>query len=171
MTWRLLPDYLERERHVLEHRFVRKQLEVLEDAADIATQIRHAPVAHVRKILIGDVDMALRGLDLADEHADEGGFAGTGMTDQKHELAGEDLQGDVVEGGLVRLSRVHLGHMVERDDGVPDCCGVSSISSVGSDADSCDVTCRGGAAWRLRAFAGAREPHGSYRSSQFAPFM
>ena len=97
-----LADYLERERHVLEHRFVRKQLEVLEDAADIAAQIRHAPVAHVRKILIGDVDMALRGLDLADEHADEGGFAGTGMTDQKHELAGEDLQGDVVEGGLVQ---------------------------------------------------------------------
>ena len=39
------------------------------------------------------------------------------MADQEHEFASEDLQGDVVEGRLVRLSRVHLGHMIERDDG------------------------------------------------------
>ena len=39
--------------------------------------------------------------------------------------------------------------------GVPDCCGVSSISSTGSDADSCDVTCRAGAACAALRLAAA----------------
>ena len=46
MTWRALADYLKCERNVLEHRLVRQQLEVLEHAADVAAQVRHAPIAH-----------------------------------------------------------------------------------------------------------------------------
>ena len=111
-----LADYLERERHVLEHRFVRKQLEVLEHAAYVAAKVRHAPVAHGRKVLVRHVDMTLRGLHLADEHADERGFARAGMTHEEDELASVDLQRDVVEGGLVGLRGVYLGHMIKRDD-------------------------------------------------------
>ena len=51
-----LADDLERERDVLEHRLVRQQLEVLEHAADVAAQVRHAPVAHGGQILVGHVD-------------------------------------------------------------------------------------------------------------------
>ena len=111
-----LADYLERERDVLEHGLVRQQLEVLEHAADVAAQVGHAPVAHGGQVLVRDVDVALRGLHLSDEHADERGLAGAGMAHEEDELARVDLQGYIVKRRLVRLSRVHLRHMVERDD-------------------------------------------------------
>ena len=95
-----LADDLKRERDVLEDGLVRQQLEVLEHAADVAAQVRHAPVAHGRKVLARDVDMALRRLHLADEHADEGGLARARMTHQEDELAGVDLQRDIRQGGL-----------------------------------------------------------------------
>ena len=82
-----LADYLERERDVLEHGLVRQQLEVLEHAADVAAQVGHAPVAHGGQVLVRDVDVALRGLHLSDEHADERGLAGAGMAHEEDELA------------------------------------------------------------------------------------
>ena len=111
-----LSDDLQRERDVLEDGLVRQQLEVLEHAADVAAQVRHAPVAHRREVLARDVDMALRRLHLADEHADEGGLARARMTHQEDELAGVDLQRDIRQGGSVGLGGIHFGHMVERDD-------------------------------------------------------
>ena len=111
-----LADNLERERHVLEHGLVRQELEILEHAADVAAQIRHAPIAHGGKVLVGHVDMALRRLHLADEHADERGLAGAGMAHEEDELARVDLQGYVVERRLVGLRGVDFRHVVEGDD-------------------------------------------------------
>ena len=72
-----LADYLERERDVLEHGLVRQKLEVLEDAADVAAQIRNAPVAHRGQILVGDVDTPLARFDLTRQQLDERRLART----------------------------------------------------------------------------------------------
>ena len=112
-----LADNLQGEGDVLEDRLVRQELEVLEHAADVAAQIRHTPVAHGGKVLVSHVDLALGRLDLAREQLDEGRLARSGMTHEEQELARVDLKRDVGQRRLVRLRRVDLGHVVERDDG------------------------------------------------------
>ena len=111
------PDYLERECNVFENGLVRQEFEVLENAADIAAQIGHAPVTHRAQILARDEDMAVGGLQLARDQFDKRGFARSGMTYQKDEFSRIDLQGNVMQGGLVGLCGVHFGHMVECDNG------------------------------------------------------
>ena len=41
------------------------------------------------------------------------------MTYQKDEFSRVNLQGDIMQGGLVGLRGIHLGHVVERDDRSP----------------------------------------------------
>ena len=82
-----LADNLERERNVLENGFVRQQFEVLENAANVAAKIGHAPVAHGRKIFIGNINMAARRLELAGNELDEGRLARTRMANEEDELA------------------------------------------------------------------------------------
>ena len=53
-------DHLERERDVLVDRLVGQQLEVLEDAADVAAQLRDLPAAEPRDVAAGDDDAARR---------------------------------------------------------------------------------------------------------------
>ena len=111
-----LADNLERERNVLENGFVRQQFEVLENAANVAAKIGYAPVAHGRKIFIGNINMAARRLELAGNELDEGRLARTRMANEEDELARIDLQGDIVQRRLVRLRLVDLRHMIEGDD-------------------------------------------------------
>ena len=111
-----LADYFQRKRDVLEHRFVGKQLEVLEHATDVAAQIRHTPVAHGGQVLVRDVNMTTCGLDFARNGLDEGGFTGTRMTHQEQELTRVNLQAHVFQSRFVRLSRIDFRHMVEYDD-------------------------------------------------------
>ena len=64
-----LADYLKRERDVLENSLVREKLEVLEDATDVATKIRNAPIAHASEILVRNIDMSFGRLELASKKA------------------------------------------------------------------------------------------------------
>jgi hypothetical protein len=61
----------------------------------------------------------LGGLDEPVDHLERRGLAAAGRADQHHDLAGGDLQGDPVDGGL-RLAGVPLGDAVEQDRATAD---------------------------------------------------
>ena len=86
-----LADNLKRERNVLENGFVRQQFEVLENAADVAAKVGHTPVAHGRKVFVGNINMAARWLELAGNELDKGRLARTRMANEEDELARIDL--------------------------------------------------------------------------------
>ena len=54
-------DHLEREGHVLEHRLVREEPEVLEDTTDVAAEVRHPPFGQVDDVATGLPDLAVSG--------------------------------------------------------------------------------------------------------------
>jgi hypothetical protein len=69
---------------------------VLEDEADVALLRTHR--GHVTAV---DVHRARVGLLEAGHDAEEGGLPAAGRAEQRGELAGADLEGDVGEGGEV----------------------------------------------------------------------
>ena len=88
MTWRLFPITSSANATFSKNGLVRQEFEVLENAADIAAQIGHAPVTHrASQILARDEDMAVGGLQLARDQFDKRGFARSGMTYQKDEFS------------------------------------------------------------------------------------
>ena len=96
---------------------VGQELVVLEHAADLTTQERNLAVAQVREVLAGDVDVTRRGLELADDGLDERRLARAGMADKEDEVAGHDVERDVVQSRPVRLGGIHQRHMAHRDGG------------------------------------------------------
>ena len=78
------------------------------------------------------------------------------MAHEEDELARVDLQGDVVKAGLLGCAGYTFVTWSNVMTGVPVCWGMSSTSSTGSDADSCDAVCR------------SRAPHGRRRAAQDA---
>ena len=111
-----LSDDLERERHVLEDRLVREELEVLEDGAEVAPQVRDLPRGELPDVLAGHVDLAPGGLLLLQEEPQEGGLPGAGGTHHEHELALADVDVGVIEGDDGVL--VGLGDVLALDHGV-----------------------------------------------------
>ena len=104
-------DHLERERDVLVDRLVGEQLEVLEDAADVAPQLRHLPRAEAPDVAARDEDPA-RGRDLvAQQQLQERRLPRARGPDEEDELALQDLEGEVAEGDDVAF--VDLGDVFE----------------------------------------------------------
>src|SRR3954454_17373790 len=109
-----LADDLQGERDVLEHGLVRQQPEVLEDDADLAAQLRDLPVRQPPDVLAGPVDNAPRRPLLAQDQPQERRLARPGRTDEEDELALDDLEAHVVDGGP-RGPGVDLGDVLEPD--------------------------------------------------------
>ena len=109
-----LADALEGKGDVLVDGLVRQELEVLVDGADLATKIRDLLVAHLGEVLSGHDDLTGAGLQLARDEAQKRRLAGARVTDDEHELAGVDVEADVVECGLVGLGRVDECDVFER---------------------------------------------------------
>src|SRR3954471_18328949 len=107
----------ERERDILGHSLRRQELEVLEDDADLAAELRHPSARELPDVFAVDDDAAGRGELFADEEADERRFAGTGRADEEAEVAAIDLQVDVAQ--RIRSVRVALAHVVEGDQSQP----------------------------------------------------
>ncbi len=113
---------------------VRQEFEVLENAADIAAQIGHAPVTHRAQILARDEDMAVGGLQLARDQFDKRGFARSGMTYQKDEFSRMICREMSCREGLLGCAGYTL---VTWSNVITEllmgCCCTSSTESVGSE--------------------------------------
>ena len=92
------PDDLEGEGDVLEHGLVRQQAEVLEDATEIAPQIRHSPVRELADLLACHPDLAAVGNLLAQQELEHRGLARSRGPDEEDELALQDLERDIPQG-------------------------------------------------------------------------
>src|SRR5690606_18411908 len=109
----------QRQRHVLENRTVRQQLEVLEDDAEPAPQLLDAPArrAFARTVLLAvpedDADFARVGRLIHVDQPQDGAFAGAAGTGEQYEFSGVDGKRRLVEGEPAAV--VDLGHLVERD--------------------------------------------------------
>ena len=100
----LLPDLrlvdagdLEREAHVVGDGHVRVQRVVLEHHGDVPVLRRQ-----VRDVAVADADGAAVDVLQPREHAERGGLAAAGRTDQDEELAVLDVDVEPVDGGLGR---------------------------------------------------------------------
>jgi hypothetical protein len=92
------PDDLEGEGHVLEDRLVGQQPEVLEDAADVPSQVGDPPLGQVDHVAPRLPDAAAVGQLLAQEEPDEGRLARARGADDEDELALVDVERDVAQG-------------------------------------------------------------------------
>ena len=103
--------HLQREAHVVAHGHVGIQGVVLEHHRDVAVLRRQ-----VGDVTVTDEDAA--GVDLlqAREHAERGGLAATGRSDQDHELAVADVEIELVDGGVI-CTRVDASCVLETDCG------------------------------------------------------
>src|SRR6202165_2009895 len=100
--------HAQREGHVLEHGQVGQQFEILEDHADLPTQVREMAPLEAAQILPLDMDGAGGRLLLADQEADEGRFAGAAGTNEKDEVLLGNFQRDVPQGdGAVGIGFLH----------------------------------------------------------------
>ena len=108
-------DHLEGEGDVLVHRLVREQLEVLEDAADVAAQVRHLPARQLGDVLAGDPDPALLGHLLLVHQPEHRGLARPRGADEEDELALLDVDLGVTKGDDLAL--VDLRDVLELDHG------------------------------------------------------
>ena len=106
-------DDLEGEGHVLEHRLVGQQAEVLEHAADVAAQVGDPPLGQMADLLARLPDPSRIGHLLPQEEPDEGRLPRARRADQEDELALFDLDGEVSEGDGRAL--VRLGDVLEFD--------------------------------------------------------
>jgi hypothetical protein len=118
--WHLLADrravlalHLQRVGHVLGGGAARQQLEVLEDAADVAAQHRHLRRLEAAELAAADHHLAARRLELLQQQPDQRRLPRAGGADDEHELALVDVERDVVQRDHVRV--VDLGHRVEHD--------------------------------------------------------
>jgi hypothetical protein len=104
-------DHLEGEGDVLVSGAVREQLEVLEDATDVATQQRYLPRAQLADVLARHPDAAAVGAVLLQEQTDERGLPRPGGADEEHELLLGDVAGHTPQGDDIVL--VRLGDVLE----------------------------------------------------------
>ena len=109
------PDHLEGEGHVLVDGLVGEQLEVLEHAADVASQIGDLPTVQVGDVLARHPDAALLRLLLLEQQTDEGGLARARRPHEEDELTLLDVGADVAQCDDVAL--VGLGDVLEPDHG------------------------------------------------------
>ena len=107
-------DHLQRVGDVVVDVAVGEQLEVLEDGADAAAQLRDPGAAERRDVPAGDQDLALGRLELVDQQLDQGRLAAAGRADEEDELAAIHPQADAVEGDVA--ARIHLGRAAQLDD-------------------------------------------------------
>ena len=105
--------HLQRVGDVLGRRAVREQLEVLEDAADVAAQQRHLRVLESAEVASPDEDAAVRRLELLQQQPDHRRLPGARRTDDEDELALLDHERDVAKRDDVRV--VDLRHRLEHD--------------------------------------------------------
>ena len=109
-----LAYHLQREGHVLGHRLLLEELEVLEHIADVAPEVGHPPSAEPADVAAGHEYPAVFGHVLAVEQADERGLAGAGRTHQEDELPLADVDGHIAQGHHVALEDLrdllHLDH-------------------------------------------------------------
>ncbi len=103
---------LQRVRDILGRGAGRKELEVLEDAADVAAQLRDVRAAEPGQVAAADEDPPAGRLELLQQEADDRRLAGTGGADDEDELALLDHERDVAE-------RRHVG-VVDLGDGFED---------------------------------------------------
>src|SRR5262249_56471362 len=99
----VLALHLERVRDVVRGGAAREELEVLEDAADVASKLRHFAVLQAREVASADDDPPARRLDLLQQQLDQRRLAGAGRADDEDELALLDHERDGVERGDIRL--------------------------------------------------------------------
>ena len=109
-----LPDDLEGERDVVVDGLVRQQPEVLEHHAEAAAEVGHLAGRDRGQPLAEHVDLARRGLLLAQHQPQQAGLAAAGRAHQEDELAGADLERHVVQ-RRARSAAITLGHGVEAD--------------------------------------------------------
>src|SRR5680860_1252688 len=100
----LLADHFESERDVVEHRLVGQQAEVLEHGADLAAQVRNAPVRELVEVAAGHVDVTRGGPFLAQDQLEERRLAGAGGSHKEHEITALNLDGDVVAVSYTHLT-------------------------------------------------------------------
>ena len=87
---------LEPERDVVDHPAVREQPEVLEHHRHrVAAQLPELGLACLHHVAAGDLDLAGRRLDQADQRPHERGLPGAGQPHDDEHLARPDLDGDV----------------------------------------------------------------------------
>ena len=84
---------------VVGHGEMREQADLLNGVADVAAQLGGGAVLHALAV---DEDVALGDVDHAVDHAHGGGLAAAGGADQHADLAGGQLEREVLHGGLVR---------------------------------------------------------------------
>ena len=82
---------------ILEKVFLRQQLEILENNADLTPEYRDLPLSDAGYIPAADHDLALVDPLLADQRLDQRGLAGSGLADDRHELARLDMEIDLVQ--------------------------------------------------------------------------
>ncbi len=107
------PDDFHRERDVLVDGAVGQELEVLEDAPDVAAQLGHFPVTQLRDVAPGHDNSPGGGLLLPEQEPQEGGFPRPGRTDEEDEFALLHLGGDVSQRADIAL--VDLGNVLEEN--------------------------------------------------------
>ena len=105
--------HAERVRDVLERRPVAQQLEVLEDAPDVATEQRHLRALEPRQVAAADDDPAVARLELLEEQPDDRGLARARRADDEDELALLDDERRPIERNDVRV--VDLADLLEHD--------------------------------------------------------
>jgi hypothetical protein len=76
---------------------IREELEVLEDDADGATEVRDLRAAEPRDVLVVDDDAAGRRDLVPDQEADDRGLAGAGRPDEERELPWVDGEVNVLQ--------------------------------------------------------------------------
>ncbi len=108
------PGDLQRERDVLRDRAPLEQLVVLEDDAELATQLRQLAARHAADLLPLDEDASGRGRLVADQQPYQGRLAGAAGADEEAEVTLMDRQIDVAQG--LRSVRVDLADAVKGDD-------------------------------------------------------
>ena len=109
-----LPDHLERECDVLEHRLLLQQPEVLEYATEDLPQLRDVPSGQRVDVKLRDPDVTVGRRLGPQQQPHERRLARAGRADQEHELTLIDLQVDVVQ-RWARRRLVLLGDTVEGD--------------------------------------------------------
>jgi hypothetical protein len=92
---------------------VREEPGLLDHVADASPELGHVPVADA---LVADPDVAFGHVDEAVDHLHRRRLAAARGPDEDADLAGRDLEREVVHGGR-RPARVALRHVVEDDAG------------------------------------------------------
>jgi len=108
-----LAHHLEGVGDVLVDGLVGQQLEVLEDAADVAAQQGHLALRQGAQVAPGHQDPPFRGFQFLEDELDEGGLAGARRPHQKDEFALADMAGEILEADHAEV--VSLADVLEDD--------------------------------------------------------